>query len=345
VGRRLFWASLALTPIVFLAHYGFHASETLLFVLAAAALAPLAFLIGEATENVAEHTGPGIGGFLNASFGNAPELIIALFAVGNSLPNVVRGSITGSVVSTSLLVLGGAMAFGGDGKIDRRSLLLQVSMIAFAVVLFVIPSVGGWHGNPDRHSLYVLTLPVAAVLFVVYLVLTVKNLRAHSAAHVAKASEDAWSLRNGLLTLGAATVATALVSEELVHSLDAFGHALGLSQFFVAVVIVALVGNAAEQGGAIVIARRGNPGLGAEIAVSSSTQIAVFVAPAVALLSGLIGHGLPLSFRPVEIGAMGLAALVVAVTVLDGRSRRWEGFMLLAGYAVAVVAFGLSGDR
>jgi len=345
VRRTLFWASLSLTPIVFLARYGLDASETLVFVLAAAALAPLAFLIGNATENVAEHTGPGVGGFLNASFGNAPELIIALFAVGNSLPNVVRGSITGSVVSTSLLVLGGAMVFGGDGEIDRRSLLLQVSMIALAVGLFLIPSVGGWHGNPDRHQLYLLSLPVAGVLFVVYLVLTFKNLRAHSAAHRAAASAGAWSLRNGLLVLGAATVATALVSEELVHSLDAFGKTLGLSQFFVAVVIVALVGNAAEQGGAVVIARRGNPRLGAEIAISSATQIAVFVAPAVALLSGVIGHGLPLSFRPVEIGAMGAAAIVVVLAVLDGRSRRWEGFMLLAFYAAAVTAFGLSGDR
>jgi Ca2+:H+ antiporter len=345
VGRRLYWASLALTPVVFLARYALGASETLLFLIAAAALAPLAFLIGEATENVAEHTGPGIGGFLNASFGNAPELIIALFAVGNNLPNVVRGSITGSVVSTSLLVLGGAMVFGGDGEIDRRSLLLQVSMIAFAVSLFLIPSIGGWHGSPDRHSLYLLTLPVAAVLLVLYVVLTFRNLRRHSAAHVAPASAGAWSLRRGLLTLGGATVATALVSEELVHSLDGFGQALGLSQFFVAVVIVALVGNAAEQGGAVVIARRGNPSLGAEIAISSATQIAVFVAPAVALLSGLIGRGLPLSFRPVEIGTMGAAALVVVVTVIDGRSRRWEGFLLLAFYAAAVTAFALSGDR
>jgi len=345
VGRRLFWASLALTPAVLVAHYAFDSSGTFAFVLSAAALGPLAFLIGEATENVAEHTGPGVGGFLNASFGNAPELIIALFAIGKGLPDVVRGSITGSVVSTSLLVLGGAMVFGGEGPIDRRSLLLQLGLVASAVLLFLIPALPGWHGDPERHSLYLLTLPVAGVLLLAYVGITVVNLRRHRADHTAEASETAWTVRSALLVLAAATVGTALVSEVLVGSIDSFVHALGLSQFFVAAVIVALVGNAAEQGGAIVIARRGNPRLGAEIAISSATQVAVFVAPAIALLSGLVGHGLPLSFRPVEIGAIGGAALVVAVIVSDGRSKRWQGFLLVGLYALLVAGFALAGDR
>ena len=309
MGRRLFWASLALTPVALLAKYVFSASETVVFLLAAVALVPLAFLIGEATEHVAEHTGPGIGGFLNASFGNAPELIIALFAIGSGLPNVVRGSITGSVVGTALLVLGGAMVVGGDGEIDRRSLRLQLVTILIAVGLFLIPSIASWHGgSPDRHSLYLVTLPIAAFLLALYVITSVRNLRAHSALHVDAPVQGTWKLRSGLMILGLATVATALVSEVLVHSLDAFGHALGLSQFFVAVVIVALVGNAAEHGGAIVVARRGNPRLGAEIAISSATQVAVFVAPAIALVSGLIGRGLPLSFRPIEIGNDGPVA-------------------------------------
>jgi Ca2+:H+ antiporter len=340
----IFWASLALTPAALLVHYAFDVSGTPIFVIAAAALAPLAFLIGEATENVAEHTGPGIGGFLNASFGNAPELIIAFFAVAGGLPNVVRGSITGSVVGTSLLVLGAAMV-AGDGSIDRRSLLLQVGMILSAVALFFVPSVGGWHGNPERHALYVLTLPVAGVLLVFYLAITFYNLRIHSASHTAAARDDAWSLKRGIATLAVATTATALVSELLVHSLDAFGKALGLSEFFVAAVIVALVGNAAEQGGAILIARRGNPRLGAEIAISSATQVAVFVAPVIALVSFLFGHDLPLAFRPIELAALGIAGLVVTITVLDGRLMRWEGFALLALYSAIVVTFGFAGDR
>jgi Ca2+:H+ antiporter len=341
----LFWVSLALTPVTLVAHFAFGVDGTPSFVLSAAALTPLAFLIGQATEHVAEHTGSGIGGFLNASFGNAPELIIALFAIGSGLPNVVRGSITGSVVSTSLLVLGAAMVVGREGPIDRRSLPLQICMVLAAVLLFLVPSIPGWHGNPDRHALYILTLPVAGVLLALYLVLTVRNLRRHSAAHTAAPAEGAWTLRFGLLVLAGATVATALVSEILVHSLSAFGHALGLSEFFVAVVIVAIVGNAAEHGGAIVTARRGNTNLAAEIAVSSAAQVAVFVAPAIALLSVFIGRGLPLSFRPVELAAMGGAGIVVAITVADGRAKRWEGYLLLGLYAVAVIAFGFSGDR
>ena len=162
--RKLFWVSLALTPITLVVHYAFGVGGTPIFVLSAAALAPLAFLIGEATEQVAEHTGSGIGGFLNASFGNAPELIIALFAIGSGLPNVVRGSITGSVVSTALLVFGAAWAVGRDGEIERRSLVLQTGMVLAAVLLFLVPSIPGRHGYPERHSLYLLTLPVAGVL-------------------------------------------------------------------------------------------------------------------------------------------------------------------------------------
>jgi len=345
VARATFWVSLALTPVTLVVHYAFGVAGTPSFVLSAGALAPLAFLIGEATEDVAEHTGPGIGGFLNASFGNAPELIIALFAVRSALPNVVRGSLAGSVVSTALLVLGGSMVAGGEGILDRSSLLLQIGMVLSAALCFLVPSIPGWHGNPERHELYVLTLPVAAALLAAYLALTFFNLRRHAASHQTDPGEDARSLKDGLALLAAATVATAFVSEILVHSLDAFGHSLGLSQFFVAAVIVAIVGNAAEQGGAVVIARRGNPRLGAEIAISSSAQVALFVTPAIAILSFLVGHDLPLSFRPVELAAIAGAALVVGITVADRRSRRRKGIMLLVLYAAVVAAFGFAGDR
>src|SRR5438034_9878032 len=159
----LLWGSLALAPVTIIARFAFHAGDVALFALAAISLVPLAWLIGEATEHAGEHTGPGIGGFLNASFGNAPELIIALFAIGSGLPNVVRGSLTGSVVSNILLVLGLAMAIGETGKrIDRNSLLLQLGLVAVAIGAFVAPSVAGWHGDPERHSLAGLTAPLAA---------------------------------------------------------------------------------------------------------------------------------------------------------------------------------------
>jgi Ca2+:H+ antiporter len=343
VARRILWGSLVLTPVAILARYVFHLDETTLFVLAAVALIPLAWLIGESTEHAAEHTGPGVGGLLNASFGNAPELIIALFAVADALPGVVRGSLTGSVVSNILLVLGAAMIAGGDGDVDARSLRWQLFAVFGAVALIAIPSALAWGGGShERHSLYLVSLPISAVLLLAYLVITWQNLRIHRAAHREEPAESAWSLKRSLVALGLATAATAIVSEILVHSLDHFGKAVGLNEFFIAVVIVAIVGNAAEHGGAVVIARRGNTRLATEIAITSSMQVAVFVTPAVCLLSWIVGRGLPLSFRVIEIVTMAAAALFAAVVVADGRSRRWEGFLLVAVYGGAVVWYLLA---
>jgi Ca2+:H+ antiporter len=349
VARKLLWASLALAPITFVVDFALHPGDVALFVLAAVALVPLAWLIGEATEHASEHTGPGIGGFLNASFGNAPELIIAMFAVADALPNVVRGSLAGSVVSNLLLVLGVAMAAGETGKrIDRNSLLLQLGLVGAAVLLFLPPSVAGWHGDPDRHSLAVLTTPLAAVLLALYVVVQTMQLRGFRQSHAASGHEEregAWPLSRALVALALATAATAITSEILVHSLDGFAKAAGLSQFFISIVIVAIVGNAAEHGGAIVIARRGKLRLATEIAVSSSAQVALFVTPAVALLSWSVMPALPLAFRWEELGAMALAAVVVAVVVFDGSSKRWQGLALISVYAALVIGFGFAGDR
>jgi Ca2+:H+ antiporter len=347
VGRNLLWASLALAPVAILARFVFDADETLLFVLAAAALVPLAWLIGEATDHAGEHTGPGAGGFLNASFGNAPELIIALFAVGNGLPDVVRGSITGSVVSNILLVLGFALlAHPGDGELDRRSLWWQLALVIGACFVFLVVAIPGWTGgDPERHSLAVLTIPVSIILLLVYFTVTVKNLRVHNAAARAQASTQAWSLPVAIGALVAATILTALVSEIMVHSLEAFSEQVGLSEFFIAAVVVAIVGNAAEHGGAVVIASRGKIKLATEIAIASSAQVAVFVAPAIALLSWVVRPALPLTFRPIEIATMAGAALFVAFVIADGKSRRWEGAMLIGVYVCVAAAYAVTGDR
>jgi Ca2+:H+ antiporter len=345
VARKLLWASLVLAPITIAARFVFHANDTLLFVLAAVALIPLAWLIGEATEHAGEHTGPGIGGFLNASFGNAPELIIALFAIQDGLPDVVRGSLAGSVVSNILLVLGLAMLVGGEGDLDRRSLALQLGLVFVAVLAFLVPSVPAFHGDPERHTLVLLTIPVAVVLLGLYVATTIFNLHRHAAAHTAEAREGAWSLPRALVALGATTLVTALISEILVHSLAGFAETAGLSEFFIAVVIVAIVGNAAEHGGAVVIAHRGNMRLASEIAISSSAQVALFVIPAVTLLSFVVTPALPLSFRPVELAGMGGAAVLVSVVIRDARSRRWEGILLVGAYTAFAVWVYLVGDR
>ena len=346
MGRKLLWASLALAPVTIVLNYVFHVGDVTLFVFSAGSLVPLAWLIGEATEHAGEHTGPGIGGFLNASFGNAPELIIALFAIADGLPNVVRGSLTGSIVSNLLLVLGFALVATEKEELDRTSLASYLGLVAWGVLLFLVPSVPSWTGNPDRHSLAIATAPVAVVLLLVYVVERAWGLRRHHRLHAESDSEksDGWTLPWALAALAAATAVTAFVSESLIHTLDAFSHSVGLSQFFTAAVIVAIVGNAAEHGGAIVIARRGNLRLASEIAVSSAAQVALLVTPAVALLSWIVKPALPLSFRPIELGTMGAAAVAVALVVRDGRVSRREGLLLIGLYVLAATGYFIAGD-
>jgi Ca2+:H+ antiporter len=344
--RKLLWASLLLAPVTVAVDKLTGAGDVTLFVLAAVALIPLAWLIGEATEHASEHTGPGIGGFLNASFGNAPELIVALFAIGANLPVVVRGSLSGSVISNLLLVYGVTQVAGPDGaRIDRRSLLVQLGLVGVAVVAFALPTALGYTGTPERHAVVVASVPVAVVLLLLYLAVVGHNLRRHQQRERDAPSEDAWSLPVALSALGAATGATAWVSEILVHSLHAFASSVGLSEFFIAVVIVAIVGNAAEHGGAILIARDGKMRLATEIAVSSSAQVALLVVPVVTLLSLAFVHPLALAFRWTELVAIAGAAAVVTAIVWDGHSNRREGAFLVAAYAAAVLGFLFGGGR
>lgn len=345
MARRILWASLALAPATIAVRYLAHAGNAALFVLAAIALVPLAWLIGETTEHAAEHTGPGVGGFLNASFGNAPELIIALFAIGDGLPQVVRGSLAGSVISNLLLVFGVTQTVGPERPVDRRSLLAQLGLVGAAVLLLVAPVVVGYTGPPERHTAVVVSIPIAVALLALYLVVTARNLRRHTQLERAEASSHAWPLPVALAVLGVATLATAFVSEALVHSINGFASAVGASQFFIAAVVVAIVGNAAEHGGAIVIARAGKMKLASEIAISSSAQVALLVVPAVMLLSLLFTHELPLSFRWEELVAMAGAVVLAAMTVIDGTTSRREGILLIVAYAAVVGGFLAAGNR
>jgi Ca2+:H+ antiporter len=346
VRRQLLWGSLLLAPATIAVDKLSGAGDVTLFVLAAAALVPLAWLIGEATEQAAEHTGPGIGGFLNASFGNAPELIVALFAIGADLPVVVRGSLSGSVISNLLLVYGVTQVAGPDGaRIDRRSLLTQIGLVAVAVVALAIPTAVGYAGPPERHTVVVASIPVVVVLLLLYLVVVGRNLRRHQQRERDEPSAGSWPLPVALAALAVTTGATAWVSEILVHSLHAFAEAVGLSEFFIAIVIVAIVGNAAEHGGAILIARDGKMRLATEIAISSSAQVALLVLPVVMLLSLLFTHPLALAFRWSELVAIAGATVLVTATVWDGRSRRREGALLVAAYAAAVLGFLFGGGR
>jgi Ca2+:H+ antiporter len=346
VTRRILYALLALGPVTVALNF-VGINENVLFVLAAAALIPLAWLIGEATEQAAHHTGPGIGGFLNATFGNAPELIIALIAVNEGLTEVVRGSLTGSVIGNLLLVLGFSLIFGGRGDLDRESSLTAFALVAVAVLVFLIPSIPGFDGDPDRDSLATLSLWVSIALLAIYVVVTWISLRRHHQLHSTTTGhrpDDAWSLKLALGVLAIATVVTAFVAEALVHTLETFAEDFGLTEFFVAAVIVAIVGNAAEHGGAVVVAARGNIKLAAEIALASSAQVAVFLIPAVAIISWVIDP-LSLAFREIELIAVGGAVAFTALLLYGGRSSTWRGYALVAAYVAVAVGFFLVGDR
>jgi Ca2+:H+ antiporter len=346
VARTILWTSLALAPATILIHYLAEPGDTVDFVLAAVSLVPLAWLIGEATEHAAHHTGAGIGGFLNATFGNAPELIIALFAVNAGKFEVVRGSLSGSIIGNLLLVLGFSLVFGGRGTIDRASSFASLGLVAVAVLLFLIPAVPAFTGDPERDSIAAISIAPSIVLLAVYLVVTYVNLRRHRRLHVSDEPADiaAWPFSVSLLVLAGATALTALIAEILVGSIETFAENAHLSDFFVAAVIVAVVGNAAEHGGAVVVAHRGNLRLATEIALASSAQVAVFLIPAVTLLAWFIDP-LSLSFRPIELAAVGASVLITALLLADGKSSRSHGFILIAAYAGVATVFLIAGDR
>jgi Ca2+:H+ antiporter len=338
-------ALLALGPLAVVLDRLGAVGNTELFVLAALGLVPLAWLIGEATGQAARHTGPGVGGFLNASFGNAPELIIALVAVADGLTEVVRASLAGSIVSNLLLVLGFTFLVARPGRVDRTSAFVSLGTVLFAVVVLVVPSVPGWHGDPDRRSLAWLSLPVAIVLLAVRIIVNRRLLRrARLRAATIPVPEEAWTMRLALVVLGLATLVTALVTETLVGSLEAFAREAHLSDFFVAAVIVAIVGNATEHGSAVLLAARGQLRLAAEISFASSSQVAGLLIPVVAIVAWAI-EPLALSFRGIELAAMSGAALLAGVVLAPPRTSRAGGAVLLAAYAAFVVACFVAGDR
>ena len=333
--RALLWASLVLVPVDVVARL-LGADDVSLFLLSVLALIPLAWIIGEATEQVGEYTGPAIAGLLNASFGNAPELIIALFAVGEGLFDVVRGSLAGSVIGNLLLVLGCSLAAGGRGLVSRRSAYGALGMVAGAVVLFGVATAA----SAPRSGTSVVAIAVAVLLFATYVVVTVRSIRRERREHRknAESGEPEWSLPRAVIVLGLATVATVAVSEVLTSTIESFGDAVGFSDVFVAAVIVAIAGNAAEHGGAVVIAARGNIRLASEIGLQSASQVATGLIPAVVLLSLMI-NPLPLVFSPVEFVGLIVATLVPTALLVRGRSTSWHGAALVTAYAAVGAVF------
>ena len=340
---------LLLVPAALAAGYLAPERHLLVFLLATAAIVPLAVHIGRATEALADAIGGGLGGLLNATFGNAAELIIGLFALRAGLTSLVKASLTGSLISNVLLVLGASAVAGGLKRQSQRFnrtatgigttmlLLSATGMAVPAVFHHVAPSAKGPERGLDASIAVVLLLTYAASL--VFMLVTHRDLyTGHTSQRKAGAHpKETW--RWGAV-LAAATVAVAAVSEALVGAVEATARDLGLTDVFVGVVIVALVGNAAEHYSAITMARRDQMDATLAIAVGSSTQIALFVAPVLVLSSFLIAPApLDLLFTPFELTAIGVAVVSVAFIAHDGETNWMEGIQLLAVYAILVLGF------
>jgi Ca2+:H+ antiporter len=336
-----------------------NAAAGLIFSSAALGIIPTAALMGRATEELAARSGPGIGGLLNVTFGNAPELIIALFALGAGLHEVVKASLIGSILGNTLLVLGAAMLAGGIGRdrqrFDRTAASTQAATLFLTAAALIMPAIfelADGRGLPpvgvERVSfgsdVESLSLIVACVLILSYVAGLVFSLRTHRDLFNPE-YEDAetwgWSARRSVLMLAIAGVAVGVMSEVLVGSIEAASKSIGLSQFFIGIVIVAIVGNAAEHWVAVVVAMKDKMDLAVNIAIGSSAQIALFVAPVLVLVSFVLGPGpMPLVFNGFEVGAVLLAVLIANYVTAEGESTWFEGFQLLAVYVILAVAFG-----
>src|SRR4051812_2285109 len=319
--------------------------------------------MGRATEELAARSGPGIGGFLNVTFGNAPELIIAFFALREGLQEVVKASLIGSVLGNVLLVMGAAMLFGGlkrdRQKFDATAASVQASLLLLAVVALIMPALfqlveGGGLPAPRAESkhfsgdLEAMSVAVSVVLLITYLAGLVFSLRTHkdlfNPVHHEEGEAEMhgtpWSVRRSVLFLAIAGVAVGVMSEILVGSIEEASHSIGLSPFFVGLIIVAIVGNAAEHWVAIYFATRDKMDLSVNIAIGSSAQIALFAAPVLVLLSFFVGDfPMALVFNGFEIGALLLAVLIGTQVAQDGESTWFEGLQLLAVYVVLGITF------
>lgn len=336
-----------------------HASAPLLFFCSALAVVPAAALMSETTEQLSARSGPGVAGLLNVTFGNAPELIIAFFALLDGLQEVVKASLVGSIIGNSLLVLGAAMLAGGWKRtrqtFDRTAAQSHSGLLLVTITALVLPAVlvlvGGGSlpaVSEPRHSfgsqLEHLSLAISAVMIAIYLAGLFFSLRTHkdlfNPGQTGEPDQPAWSLRRSVLTLAGAGVLVGGMSDLLVGSIEQASHDVGLSQFFVGVFVVAIVGNAAEHYVAVVVAVKDKMDLAVNIAIGSSAQIGLFVAPILVILSFAFGPApMALVFNGYEIAALLLAAVISTTLISDGESTWFEGVQLLGVYVLLGLVF------
>jgi Ca2+:H+ antiporter len=327
----------------------FHWGDLIIFASAALAIIPCAGFLGEATEALAEKTGPRVGGLLNASLGNLAELIIAIVAINAGKIALVKASIIGSILGNLLFVLGLSLLAGGlkfgTQRFDRGRMSTDATLVVLAAIVISVPSLFNELIEPNFRRVELLSLTTAGVVLLLYILSIYYTLRepsaepTHAPAIEPTHAGPGWSTTMSLTVMAAAVVGLAVMSEFLVGSLDSVTEAFGLSQFFVGIILVPIIGNVAEHMVAVQVALKNQMDLSLSIALGSSLQIALFVAPLLVFVSLFMGQPMTLEFNHPEVIAMVSASLIAALVAIDGRSNWLEGAMLLVVYAMLALGF------
>jgi Ca2+:H+ antiporter len=348
IARSWKWILLACAPVAVGGQFA-HLGAVPVFVLSALAVIPLAAYIGESTGHLARHLGPSSGALINATFGNLSEMIIAVFAVRAGLLEVVKASLTGSILGNLLFVGGLSMLVGGwrrdSQKFNRLSSEATAGQMVVAIAAMLLPALFFRAGGGDSHPelMHEVSVGTAIILLVTYAAGLWFTFRTHQhllqgGGHADVGDEAPWSMRRAAITLGAASIVMAVVAEGLVAAVEDVGRAWGMNEIFLGVVVLAMIGSAAENSAAVRFAHRDRMDLAINIVTQASVQIALFVTPVLVLLSFPLGHPLDLLFSTFEILAVALAVAIVAYLILNGESNWFEGVQLLALYTMIAVA-------
>jgi Ca2+:H+ antiporter len=321
-----------------------HGPTLVLFALTSLALIGLAWVLGQATESLGHHSGPRIGGILNATFGNAAELIITIFALSAGLTTVVKASIIGSIIGNVLLVLGASLIFGGlKNGVQRFSSELagiNASMLGIVAAALALPTI--FAATTPSPTPTTLSIEVAVVMFVLYILYLVYYLRSAEGGIATGEGHAPFGRIASLVVLVVSTAAVAFVSEAFVGAIEPLTEEFGISELFVGVILVPIVGNIAEHVVGVQIAYKNNMDFSMAISLGSSIQVALLVTPILVFLGPFLGHPLRLVFTPLELGALAAAVVVTGFVALDGRSNWLEGAMLTGIYIIAAIAFFFS---
>jgi len=342
--QKIFKLLLLLIPVVFIAEW-LKLPPTLIFFLSSAAIIPLAKFIGEATEELSIHTGPALGGILNSTFGNATEFIIGIFALRAGLLEVVKASLTGSILGNLLLVLGMAMIAGGayykKQKFNKTAVVASGATLLLAVIALVIPAIFLQTSRQGTAVVENLSLTVSVLMITGYVASLFFALYTHKHLYIEEVGklEPNWSVKKSILVLVFTTIAVSFMSEVLVGTVEPIVAKFGWTELFVGVIFVAIIGNAAEHASAIVMAVKNRMDLSLQVSIGSATQIAMFVAPLLVLLSWAMGNPMNLVFNAFELIAIVLAVLIVNFVIEDGESNWLEGIQLLMAYGIIAVGF------